>query len=167
RFEGRQIPPELILLAEQQRKLTAVAIIALPRHVAEHAGRAPRWIEQTGQHFQRGGFSRAVGAEKADQLALGDAEADFLHGNRQLVFSVEEASNRADKARLLFVSAEGFGQAIDIDNRHCASVAGAPRDGNCGTNRTIGPQDHRAKVSPNYMTAYSRGRTKPEKARRS
>ena len=37
-FLGGQIPPELVLLSEQQRKLAPVAVVAFPRCVAQHAG---------------------------------------------------------------------------------------------------------------------------------
>ena len=92
---GGQVPPELVLLAEQQGELPAVAVVAFPGDVAEHAGRAAGGVEQAGQHFQGGGLARAVGAEKADQFAGLDGEADVLDGEGLLVLPAEKAADRA------------------------------------------------------------------------
>jgi hypothetical protein len=40
-FAGGQIPPELVLLAEQQRELAAVTVFAFPRHIAQHRASPP------------------------------------------------------------------------------------------------------------------------------
>ena len=71
-FARGQVPPELVLLAQQQRELAAVAVVAFPGHVAQHARRAARGVEQPGEHLQGGGLARAVRAEEADQFAFLD-----------------------------------------------------------------------------------------------
>ena len=43
-------------------------------------GVAGRKRKQTGEHFDDGGFAAAVGAEKAEDFAFFDAEADVVHG---------------------------------------------------------------------------------------
>ena len=40
RFGGRQVPPELVLLAHHQGEAAAIGVFAPPGHVAHHAGRA-------------------------------------------------------------------------------------------------------------------------------
>src|ERR1700677_4135837 len=52
--------------------------------------------EHAGEHFERGGFSRAVGAKEADDLARWNVEGDFVDGD---------------------LRAEGFGEAIEGDHR--------------------------------------------------
>ena len=69
RFARGQIPPQLVFLAEHERKLAAITISAFPRCITEHLGGAARRIKQAGEHFERGGFARAVRAEKTDQFA--------------------------------------------------------------------------------------------------
>src|SRR5205814_1480006 len=111
-------PPELVFLAEQECELAAIAVIALPGHVTENAGRTAGGIEQTSQHFEGGGLARAIGAEEADQLARLDGEAYLLDGERLLVLAAEQAFDCAAETRLLFVGAKGFGKAGDFDGRH-------------------------------------------------
>src|SRR4029077_17618277 len=36
--------------------------------------------EQSGEHLDRGGFPRAIGAEKAEELSGGDAQVDAVDG---------------------------------------------------------------------------------------
>src|SRR5437763_15499000 len=75
RFTRGQIPPKLILLAEEQSELAAVAIISLPRSIAEHASGAAGWIKQTRQHFEGGCFAGSVGSQKTDQFAFIEIKA--------------------------------------------------------------------------------------------
>ena len=91
RFPRRQIPPKLVLLAQHERELAAVAVLPLPGRVPQHPGRAAGGIKQTGEHLERRGLARAVRAQKAHQLARLDFEADIVYGERLLVLPVEQA----------------------------------------------------------------------------
>jgi hypothetical protein len=46
--------------------------------VTQHARLALGGVEQTGQHLERGGFARAVGAEEAHHLARRDLERNMV-----------------------------------------------------------------------------------------
>lgn len=48
--------------------------------LAEDADAAAAGCEQAGEHFDGGGFARAVGAEEAVEAARGDAEAELVDG---------------------------------------------------------------------------------------
>ena len=54
----------------------------------------------------------------ADQLARFNPEADVVDGDRLVVSPMQQAFKGSGKTRLLPVSAEGLGQAIDFDDRH-------------------------------------------------
>jgi hypothetical protein len=57
---------------------------------AENFDSARRGREQTGEHFDRGGFSCAVGAEEAEKLSGSDAEIYILDGD-ELTEAAREA----------------------------------------------------------------------------
>ncbi len=118
RFTRGQIPPKLVFLAEHERELAAVAVGAFPRNVTEHTGRAAGGIKQTGEHLERGGFARAVGAEKTDKLARFNLEADIIDGDELLVLAVKQPFDCAAKPRLLFVGAKGLGETADFNDGH-------------------------------------------------
>ena len=90
--------------------------------MAENFRGAARGIKQAGEHLERGGFARAVRAEKTDEFAGFNLETDFVDGERLLVLATEKPFDRAGKSGLLFVGAKGFGQAVDFDDRHGAIV---------------------------------------------
>ena len=74
RLHGGEIPPKLILLPEHEGKDPAVGVLPLGGIETRDPGRATRRIDQAREHFERGCLAGAVGAEKPDELALGDAE---------------------------------------------------------------------------------------------
>ena len=43
--------------------------------------RAARWSQQAGEHFDSGGFTRAVGAEKAEETAAVNAQVYVIDGD--------------------------------------------------------------------------------------
>src|SRR5579871_3974494 len=106
RFYGRQIPPELVFLAEHEGEDAAVGVFTLRRIEAGDACRAARRINQARQHFQRGGFARAVGAEEAHEFALGDVEGNVIGRARLRKLALEQAAYPAPETGPLFVSAE-------------------------------------------------------------
>ena len=121
-FAGGEVPPELIFLAEDEGELAAVAVGALPGSVTEDFGRASRGKEEAGEHFEGGGFAGAVGAEKTDEFAGFDLEADVVDGDGLLVLAIEQALDRAGKAGLLFVGAKSLGQAVNLDDGHPCKI---------------------------------------------
>ncbi len=47
--------------------------------ITSHFRATGRRRQVAGQHLHRGAFARAIGAEKADDFALGDFETDLVH----------------------------------------------------------------------------------------
>src|SRR5947207_2648373 len=92
--------------------------MAFPGHIAQHTSRAARWIEQSGQHFERRRLAGAIRTEKSYQLAWLNGEADILDRHRLLIFPPKQASDRPAKPRLLFVSAKCFAKVADFDCGH-------------------------------------------------
>ena len=118
RFGGGQVPPELVLLAHHQREAAAIGVVALPGHVAEHAGLAGGGIDHAGEQLERRGLAGAVGAEEGDELALFDVEVDAADGLHLAVLAVEQPSKRGPQAFLLLINAVRLLQAADFDDRH-------------------------------------------------
>jgi len=79
-------------------------------------------MKQAGEHFERGGFARAVRAEKAHEFARLNREANFLDGNRLVVLTMEKTFERAGKSGQLFVGLKSFGQSADFDDWHGGSL---------------------------------------------
>jgi hypothetical protein len=96
--------------------------VAFPGDVAEHARVAIGGIQQAGEHLECGGFARAVRAEKADEFAGLDLEADIVHRDGLIVLAFEQTANRPREAGLLLVGAKRFGQTADFDGGHCGSL---------------------------------------------
>ena len=116
RFARRKIPPELVLLAEQQGELLAVGDGPLPRREAQHRGRAAGGMEQAGEHLERGGLAGAVGPEEADELPFLDRKADVFHGGSLLVFATQQAAQRTEQPRLFLVSTEDSRESLHLDD---------------------------------------------------
>ena len=89
--------------------MATVAVLALPGDVTEDTGRACCGMQQAGEHLEGGGLARAIGAEKTDQFAFLNGEADLIDGEGLFVTAMEEAAHSAAKARLLFVRPKRLG----------------------------------------------------------
>jgi len=117
RLDRGQVPPELVLLAQHEGEQPAVGVLALRRVEAGHPRPARRRVDQAGEHFQRRGLAGAVGAEEADELALGDGEADVVRRADLLELAPEQALHAAPEAGLLFVGPEDAREMLDFDHR--------------------------------------------------
>ena len=96
----------VFLVLMRERELPAVAVLSLPRNVAQDPGSTAGGIEQAGEHFQRRGFARPVRAEKTDQFAFLDCEIDVLDRDGHFILAVEQSPNGASQSRFLLVSAK-------------------------------------------------------------
>ena len=88
---GGQVPPELVLLAHDQRELAAEGVGAAPRgrsraRSAVAAGR----VDQAREHLEGRRLPRPVGPEERDHLARLDREADAVDGVDFLVLAAIE-----------------------------------------------------------------------------
>ena len=118
RFGGRQVPPELVLLTHHEREPAAIGVLALPRHVAQHAGFAGRGIDHAGEQFERRRFARAVGAEEGDEFAFVDIQVDAAHGLNVAVLAAEQSPKSGPQALFLLIDAVRLSQAADFDDGH-------------------------------------------------
>ena len=60
-------------------------------------------VQQTGKHFQHGGFPCAVWTKKSDKLAFFNLECYVVCGARFLIFAPNESFDRTDQAAFLAV----------------------------------------------------------------
>ena len=139
---GGEVPPELVLLAHDQGELAAEPVGPLPGDEVEHPGLAAGGVDQPGEHLQRGGLARPVGAEEGHHLAGLDGEADAVDGADLAVLAAIEPADRPRHAFLLLEDAIGLGQLV-------ASMIAMDRLGNGDWGSTLnivgtGPRKHRA-----------------------
>src|SRR5208282_273046 len=114
----RQIPPELVLLAHDQRELAAKQIGTLPGHKIENAGLSAGRVDQPRKHFQRRSLPRAVGTKERDHLAGLDGEADPIDGPDLAILPFVQPAQRRQHAFLFLEDAIGLGQSSGLDDRH-------------------------------------------------
>ena len=115
-FLGGQIPPELIFLSHHEGEEAAVGGFAFGGIVSGDGGPAAGWVDEARKHFEGGGLAGAVGAEEADELALGDGKRNVLGGGELLEVAMEKTFHAAPEAGLFFVGAEDTGEVFDFDH---------------------------------------------------
>ena len=118
RFGGRQVPPELVLLAHHQGEAAAIGVFAFPGHVAHHAGRAAGGRNHAGEELQRGGLAGPVGPEEGDEFALFDGQIDAAHGLDDAILPAEQPADRGEQPFLFLINPIGLRQPFDLDDRH-------------------------------------------------
>ena len=116
-LDGGEIPPELVLLTEDEGEEAAIGVFAFGGIEAGDAGGAARGVDEAREHFERCRLTGAVGAEEADEFALGDGEGDILGGGGFLELAFEQTFHAAPEAGDLFVGAEDAGEVADFDHR--------------------------------------------------
>src|SRR5690606_25419678 len=90
RFLSGQIPPQLVLLAHDEREPATIRMVALPGDVAEDLRLSAGGKNQPGEQFERCRFAGPVGPEEGDHLAGGNLEADVLDRFDNLVVPLKE-----------------------------------------------------------------------------
>src|SRR5437870_13880739 len=71
---GRQVPEQLLLVAEHERDAPLERRAAVPGRKPRDVGAASRGVEQSGEHLEGRRLARAVGPEKRHDLAALDLE---------------------------------------------------------------------------------------------
>jgi hypothetical protein len=115
--DGRQIPQELLLLPHDERDASQEVELAAARIEAVDAHRARRRMQKARQHFERRRLAGAVGPEKADALAGGDAEGQLVDGAHDAIFAVEERAHGRPDAGGALVDAVLLTQLVDFNLR--------------------------------------------------
>jgi hypothetical protein len=120
-IEHRQVPPELVALAEHHADARHMAYPVLVRHQASHldpaAGR-PQDADRIFTVVDR----PPVGADEGQQLAGLEAERDVDQGTDLAPAPAHEAAQRAGETRRAFGDAIGLGQRLDEDLGHGRSA---------------------------------------------
>lgn len=80
RFDGWQVPDELLLLPHHQRYGAQEIGVPALRYVVGDGHFAARGMQEARKYFQRRGFSGSIGSEKPDPLSLLDGKGQI--GNR-------------------------------------------------------------------------------------
>jgi len=118
RLGGRQVPPELVLLAHHQGEPPPVGVFALPGEVAEDAGRPRRRGNHAGKELERGGLACPVRAEEGDELTLIHAKVDGPDRLDRAVLAAKQPDQRGPKPLFLLVHHVGLRESLDFDDRH-------------------------------------------------
>lgn len=117
-FHRRDIPDKHIFLAHHQRDPPQVRGFAANRRVPQHRDAAPARVKQAAEHLERRRLARAIGPQKADDLAHLDAERHAVDGARFQRLAAHEAFQRTAQTGLLAMILVRFGQVACVDRRH-------------------------------------------------
>src|ERR1700753_1407890 len=99
----RQIPPELVFLAHDQRKLAPELIGPEPGNETEHARFAATRINEARQHLERRGLARAIWSQESHHLTGFDCKTDLFDGVNFAVFTVIQSAQGTPHS-LLFLN---------------------------------------------------------------
>src|SRR5690606_22887846 len=120
RIVGRQIPPQLVFLAQHERKLFLQFGFALPGLAPEYSGIAGCGMEYSGEDFQRRGFAGAARSQRTDESAGSDFKRNIFHRSFSDISALEQTAQRARKSGFFNMRRETARQI---------------RNGNCGHGR--------------------------------
>jgi hypothetical protein len=116
--EGRQVVPQLALLAEHrsddEAQPLAIFLGVEPQHRRRSAGRR----EQSGEHLDGGRFARAVRPQKGQRLACLDGERYVPNRLHRSIAGPHQAAESPGHPLGLSGDSEGFRQIADDDGRH-------------------------------------------------
>lgn len=85
---------QLLLLPHYQHDFFQESRVAPLRHMAVDGDTAVTGVKQTRKDFERGGFARSVGAQKADTRARFNLEINAVDGFHRLGLRHKESSQR-------------------------------------------------------------------------
>src|SRR5690348_1674461 len=121
-FDDGDIPPELSALAEDDAHGFNVLAARVVGEGAIDAGFAGAGDENSGEHFDAGGFAGAVGADVADHFAAFDGESDAVDGFDGEIFAEEEILDGAPDAFAALEGAEIFGEFANVNQRRVGHI---------------------------------------------
>ncbi len=114
----RQVGPELAALPHDDGDPHPEVLLAQPGHVAHHESLARAGVHDAGEHLQRRGLARPIGAEEADHLALAHRERDSPDRLADELPASDEIVQRAGEPLGLLVIGEMTRQAPNFDYGH-------------------------------------------------
>ena len=80
RVDGGEVIPKLWALAKNRTDVVGKLAALYPWDITQDSCLACGWMQNACEHFDRGGFARAVGTDKAEQLARFHLEGEFTNG---------------------------------------------------------------------------------------
>ncbi len=116
-IDGRQVPQQVRPLAEQHANVARVVDAALEGVEPQDPGVAGRRVEHAGQYLDRRRFTRAVGPEQSDDLALGHVERHVVDAADLAVLRRDERSQPPEASGPAPLDAISLGQALCLDCR--------------------------------------------------
>ena len=75
-------------------------------------------VDESGEHFEGGGFSGSIGSQKADNFSGFDRERDVLDGGDVFVLPLPEVTESAFDSGCFVGDFIDFGEIFDLNNWH-------------------------------------------------
>ena len=116
RIRHRHVPPELRALAEHHADLGDVPLALLPRHAAVHPADAGVRHEDAAQDLDGRGLARSVGADVADDLAVGNVKGNVVQCPDGLRLAPPERLDGLQKPALAAGNAIGLGEMFYLNH---------------------------------------------------
>jgi hypothetical protein len=101
--------PELRSLAKDDADATGEGMAIAPGDLTQDGGVTLAGVQDSGEHFNGGGFARSVGTDEGDRLSGGDAQADLIHGGDVGVLALFTPAT---------TEGEVFAEAIEVNGGH-------------------------------------------------
>ena len=114
-FDGRDVPPELRALAEDDADGFYIGGTLAPGDKTIRENFARRRHQDARQHFDGCGFAGAVGADVADHFAADDFKIYVFNGFDGLVFAMKKIPQAAEDAFAPAETAVVLGEGVDRD----------------------------------------------------
>ncbi len=114
-FDGRDVPPELRPLAEDDADGFYVGGSLFPGDEPVGQNFTGGRHQDAGEHFDGGGFAGAVGADVADHFAAADFKIYVFDGFDALVFAMKKIAQAAEDAFAPLETAVMLGEGVDRD----------------------------------------------------
>ncbi len=130
-FDGRDVPPQLRALAEDDADGFYVGGALAPGHETVRQNFARGRHEDAGEHFDGGGFAGAVRADVADHFAAADFKIYVFDGFDGLVFAMKKIREAAEDAFAPSETAVVLGETVDRDEgsvRHESAILARGRE---------------------------------------
>src|SRR5271156_245501 len=114
-FNHGDVPPQLGALAEHHADRFHILAALAVGNVTVDTNFTAGGNQNTGEHLDGGGFSRAVRPDVADHFAAFDGKSDAVHRGHGAVIANEKILNRAPHAFAPLEGAEVFREIVNVN----------------------------------------------------
>jgi hypothetical protein len=101
--------PKLRSLAKDDANAPGEGVAIAPGDLTQDGGVTLTGVQDSGEHFDGGGFACAVGTNEGDRLSGGDVQADLIHGGDVGVLALFAPAA---------TEGEVFAEAIEMNGGH-------------------------------------------------